>query len=46
MKMMKERKDREREREGGREIRGSNMFAHGQVLYTLNDLSGMSTQNE
>jgi len=27
-----------------REKRGSNMFAHGQVLYTLNDLSGMSTE--
>ena len=40
MKRLKRKNERERERDK----RGSNTFAHGQVLYTLNDLSGMSTE--
>jgi len=42
MKRLKRKNERETEREIDK--RGSNMFAHGQVLYTLNDLSGMSTE--
>jgi len=38
MKRLKRKNERERDKPG------SNMFAHGQVLHILNDLSGMSTE--